>query len=104
MQDVIILDRIESSDPGALALLARDYRGRPVMFQAGAEQCINLNTVRHQQCPCVVLVDGLIEGFGGFSVPADALVSVMPMAAKEVQAVLDAGAAERLMAFARGVD
>lgn len=102
MQSVIILSRIESPVEGAQSLLAQDYCGRPVMFQATAAQSVNHNAVRYQACPCVVLVDGLIESLGGFSVPADALVSVMPMAAPEVQAVLDAGAAERLIAFARG--
>ena len=102
MQDVIILTQSDPLNSSPSCWTGIDHRGVQVRFWAGENQRINLLTLQQQLLPCVVLVDQLHQTATGRDVSAQALISVLPMAAVEVEAVLAAGAAEQLIASATG--
>ncbi|WP_370279534.1 hypothetical protein [Pontibacterium sp.] len=101
-QDAIILTQFDpiASSPGCLA--AVDHLGGRILFQAGVSQRVNILALQQQLLPCVVLVDGLQQLADFKQVSADSMISILPMTAGEVDAVLQAGAADKLLRMARG--
>ncbi|MBS98168.1 MAG: hypothetical protein CMI01_05775 [Oceanospirillaceae bacterium] len=105
VQNVLILSRlvVEASDMGGLPTVSGvTHDGRSVQFLAEADQSVNVKTLEFQQTPVLVLVDQLLEPFAGMlQVPARALLSVVPMASGEIQALLDRGEGDALLRVVR---
>lgn len=74
-----------------------------MVFASAQAQRINILALQQQQLPCVLLVDEVLSTGVERRVPATAMISILPMAAGHIQALLDAGAADELLARARYV-
>lgn len=101
-QDAIILTQFDSLMSSPSCLAAVDHLGGRILFQAGETQRINILALQQQVLPCVVLVDTLQQLADFRQVPANAMLSIVPMQAAEIESVLTTGAAETLLRMARG--
>ncbi|GGC08458.1 hypothetical protein GCM10011352_38470 [Marinobacterium zhoushanense] len=101
MQHALILTRIvpERGLDGALtAVSAVTHDGRTVRFQAQMDQHINLTLLEHQRAPLLLLTDRLYEPFRDMiTVPGDALLSIVPLPAGHIRALLDRDEGDRLL-------
>lgn len=102
MQDVIILTQLNPLASSLYSLVAMDHLGERVSFFADETQRVNVLALEYQSLPCVVLVDSVRTVSAGREVDADVMLSILPMSTKDIDAVLTAGAADKLMRFARG--
>lgn len=97
MPDAIILTQFEPLASSPIRLVARDHRGKHVVFLAGDTQRINILALQQQHLPCILLVDDLRTRNDERHVPAQAMVTVVPFSAAQVQSALDLGAADALL-------
>ncbi|MBV1788771.1 hypothetical protein KQ940_11965 [Marinobacterium sp. D7] len=101
MQHALILTRIvpERGLDGVLtAVSAVTHDGRAVRFESQPDQHINLTILEYQRAPLLLLTDRLYEPFPGvITVPGDALLSIVPMSAEHIRALLDRNEGDRLL-------
>ncbi|WP_286237071.1 hypothetical protein [Neptuniibacter halophilus] len=96
MQHALIICRIESftAEQGGelLCLNAEDHKQRSITLQGYAGQQVNVQTLKNQQLPLVLLADKLIRvSESRLTVPPTALVSIVPLPAASIGEILDAG-------------
>ncbi|MBY4677556.1 hypothetical protein [Marinobacterium arenosum] len=72
---------------------AQDHRQRTIRFDGDPQQQRNLTSLRAQPLPVLLLVDQLQPQEDCLRVPADALISVLPMAADSIEQLLANGQA-----------
>lgn len=102
MQHAFIFTKIESymaeCEGQVFRLGLLDYRNRNISILGTPEQQINIRALQNQVFPIVVLSDQIdIIGDERISIPATALVSSVPIAARSMQGVIDAGKAEEIL-------
>lgn len=79
-------------------LTLADYRARSVYLLGVKEQQINIQAVKSQVLPVVMLSDQVdLKSGNDITIPASALVSVVPIAASAIKGVLEAGRAEEIL-------
>lgn len=81
-----------------LRLSMKDYRGYDVQILGSPQQQINIQTLRSQMLPMIVLSDRRETSSGTeMMIPDKALVSVVPIEASAIQLMLDQGKAEQVL-------
>lgn len=102
MQYAIIVTEVESftSEGGGqiLRLIVSDYKGRSISVIGTPEQQINIQTVKNQVLPMIVLSDQ-VECISNteYLIPDKSLVSVVPLGFKAVKMMLEAGKADEVL-------
>ncbi|MBA4503463.1 hypothetical protein [Marinobacterium marinum] len=95
MQHVLILTRLtpRSTHPGRVdELVGVTSDGRSLSIRSDAVQRVNVALLQHQQMPLILLCDQLQSAvLTDLEVPANALVSIIPLPANEVGALLREG-------------
>lgn len=102
MQYAFIITQIDSyvSEGGGEVFCLRviDHRSRCISLYGVAAQQINIQTLKDQVLPVVVLSDHVnATAVDQIHIPATALVSIVPIAAKAIEGVLEAGRAEDIL-------
>lgn len=83
-------------------LVAQCHDDTRLVFQASAKQCVNVTSLSTQALPMLVLIGDYDAVFDQWVVPADALLSVMPLAAEQLTQIMTLGQADQLLAQALG--
>lgn len=79
-------------------LNVKDHRARHISVMGLADQQVNIQTLKCQVLPAVMLTDKLeVKSEVELNVPASSLVSIVPISSVAVQAILDAGKAEEVL-------
>lgn len=93
------IDAFVTENAGELFRLTLiDYRERNICLLGGVDQQINIQAVKSQVLPMVMLADQIeLQADDNVTIPATALVSVVPIAASAIKGVLDAGKAEEIL-------
>ena len=82
----------------SFSLSTRDHKGRPIVLLGNAEQQVNILTLKHQALPCLMLSDQIEQQVANsIVISAQALTSIVPFSAKEIQVLLDADKADQLL-------
>jgi hypothetical protein len=102
MQYVYLMTEIvsfASSNGGqVLRLSLKDYKGHEVQVLGSPQQQINIQTLRNQMLPMIVLSDKReTRSEGAMVIPDKALVSVVPIEASALQLMLDQGKADQVL-------
>lgn len=102
MQYAMIVTEVESftSEGGGqvMRLNVVDYKDRKISVIGSPNQQINIQTLKNQMLPMIVLsdqVDNLTEE--GYLIPEKSLVSVVPLEASAISLMLDAGKANEVL-------
>lgn len=103
MQHVFIITEIDSftsENAGqVLRLNLIDFRGDSLRVLGASLQQVNIQTLKNQMLPFIVLSDTLDKPTDEcMIIPEKALVSVVPIEASTVQMMLDQGKAEEVLA------
>jgi len=73
-------------------LCVEDYQGRAVSLFGVPGQQVNIQTIRSQSLPIIMLADNIeSHGDGTITIPLNALVSVVPLPAASIQSIVQAG-------------
>lgn len=98
MQHVLILTRLtphtsQPSQPGRVdELIGVTADGRSLLIASEPAQRVNVAQLQHQQMPLILLCDQLQAGESvDIEIPPQALISIIPLPAKEVEALLREG-------------
>lgn len=102
MQHAFIVTKIEAyltEQAGEVFKLhVTDYRKRAVWLLGRLDQQVNIQTLKNQQLPVVLISDQLESGSEGqFLIPASSLVSIVPLPAASLQQVLELGRADEIL-------
>jgi len=100
MQQGFILTAVAGPDlgPQGIRLQATDHLQREVVLLGSQGQQINIQSVRNQAMPLLLLTDQAEVSGQRVLIPETALIGIMPLAADALQGVLQAGQAEQLLA------
>lgn len=102
MQFAIIVTEVKSftSESGGqlMRLIVSDYKGRSVSVIGTPEQQINIQTLKNQMLPMIVLSDQVdCISDTEYLIPEKSLVSVMPLESKVIKMMLEAGKADEVL-------
>lgn len=103
MQHVFIITQIQSftseSAGQVLRLKLIDHRGGELRVVGAAQQQINIQALKNQVLPMIVMSDKLDRQVDGcLVIPEKALVSVVPIESSAVQLMLEKGKADEVLA------
>lgn len=95
MQHVLILTRL-TPQPAPLGrvdeLIGVTSDGRSLLIRSEASQRVNVAQLQHQQMPLILLCDQLQSTpMADLEIPPQALISIIPLPANEVDALLREG-------------
>lgn len=101
MQHVLILTRLtpQSTRPGRVdELIGVTSDGRSVLVSSEPAQRVNVAQLQHQKMPLILLCDEL-QGtpMADLKVPPQALVSIIPLPADEIETLLREGKEDLLL-------
>ena len=102
MQFAIIVTEVESftSESGGqvMRLIVSDHKGRSISVIGAPEQQINIQTVKNQMLPMIVLSDQVDRiSDTEYLIPEKSLVSVVPLESKSIKMMLEAGKADEVL-------
>ncbi|MGB0205087.1 MAG: hypothetical protein ACPF9K_08550 [Neptuniibacter sp.] len=102
MQFAIIVTEVESftSESGGqvMRLIVSDHKGRSISVIGAPEQQINIQTVKNQMLPMIVLSDQVDRiSDTEYLIPEKSLVSVVPLESKAIKMMLEAGKADEVL-------
>ncbi|WP_299183843.1 hypothetical protein [uncultured Neptuniibacter sp.] len=102
MQHGFIIVRIDAftseQSESLFKLEATDHLHRKVVLLGNAEQQVNIQTLKDQILPVVMLSDQLETSFDQtFAVPATSLVSIVPLPSVKLKHIIDAGKADQIL-------
>lgn len=102
MQYALIITQIDSylTEQGGqtFRLNLEDHLGRKVALFGLPDQQVNIQSVKNQALPIVILSDSMEQQSDmQLMIPGSALVSVVPLPAEAVRSVLDAGRADEIL-------
>ena len=98
MQHVFIINQLSPVFSEALSHSMIDHCGRVINVRGTQAQQVNIQTLKCQVLPFVMLADQIEHTQNAAVViPESALVSVVPFSAQQVQALLDSGNAQTLL-------
>ncbi len=95
MQHVLILTRLtpQSTHMGRVdELIGVTSDGRSLLIRSEASQRVNVAQLQHQKMPLILLCDQLLSTpMADLEIPPQALVSIIPLPANEVEGLLREG-------------
>lgn len=102
MQYALIITQVDSylsEQNGALFRLnLEDHLGRKVSLLGAADQQVNIQTIRNQLLPIVMLADHIDQlNEESYSIPHSALVSVVPLPSGSISSIIEAGRADEIL-------
>lgn len=102
MQHALIITQIESyvseQSGEVFRLNVLDYRERHVVLYGLSGQQVNIQTLKNQVLPAVMLSDQLeVIGDEALVIPESSLVSIVPLPSASISAILTAGKAEEIL-------